>query len=146
MKNFLLFFGCLVMPVTVFAQDQQPVVQQGLYAYETSAGMKVGAVFGEIPDVGQNDDLVDVSAPSICDHAEIHQMKEVDGIMQMRAVPEIAVKEGQADILSADGYHVMLMKLASPLKVGQKFPLTLTFKKAGKKVLDVPVIARSPAR
>lgn len=141
MKSFLLFLGCLVIPITGFAQDGK-----ALYAYETSAGMKVGAVFGVLPEVGQDDQLIAVSAPSICDHAEIHQMKEVDGIMQMREVAEVSVSEGREDILSADGYHVMLMKLKAPLQSGQIIPLTLTFKKSGERVIEVPVVARSAVR
>lgn len=141
MKSFLVFLLALIVPAVGWAQDA-PHHPRGLYAYETAAGMKVGAVFGVIPDIGQDDQLIAVAAPSICDHAEIHQMKEVDGIMQMREVPEVSVREGQDDVLAADGYHVMLMKLKSPLKAGDKFPLTLTFKKGGEKVLDVPVLSR----
>ncbi|MGZ3237984.1 MAG: copper chaperone PCu(A)C, partial [Burkholderiaceae bacterium] len=37
-----------------------------------------------------------------------------------------------------NGYHIMLVGLKQPLKLGDKFSLTLTFEKAGK--LDVPVV------
>jgi copper(I)-binding protein len=38
------------------------------------------------------------------------------------------------------GYHIMLVGLKSPLKPGDRFPMTLTFDKAGK--VDVTVVVQ----
>ena len=54
------------------------------------------------------------------------------GVMKMRAIPAIDIKAGAKVELKPGGYHVMLMELKQPLKNGDRFPLTLTFEKAGK--------------
>jgi hypothetical protein len=49
----------------------------------------------------------------------------------------IPVPAGQTVALSPGGFHGMLMGLTAPLVEGEKFPITLTFEKAG--ALDVSV-------
>lgn len=110
---------------------------RGLYAYETSIGIKNGAVFGVLPAVDAGDSLVSASSP-VCDHIEIHEMKEIDGIMQMRKVSSIPAPS----TLEPQGYHLMLMALKSPLKNGDVISLTLSYKNSGHKKIDVPVLSR----
>ena len=138
---FKFVFGALLLFMlspAAFAVD----VPDRLYAYETAPGMSVGAVFGSLPDVGKDDVIVSVSAESICDHVEIHQMIEESDIMKMRKIDSLPVHGQVSHILSPRGYHLMLMKLAQPLKRGMEFPLTLHFKEAGDKIVEVPVISR----
>jgi hypothetical protein len=49
--------------------------------------------------------------------------------------------EGMAEI---EALHVMLLDLKEPLKAGQKFPVTLTFEKAGAMTVQVAVQALRP--
>jgi len=65
------------------------------------------------------------------DHAEIHEMKMDNGVMEMRPVPSLTVDPGKTVVLEPSGYHVMLTGLKAPLKEGQTVPLTLTFAHAG---------------
>ena len=53
------------------------------------------------------------------------------GMMKMRAVPSLEIRSGGRLELKPNGYHLMLLDLKQPLKVGEKFPLTLTFKRGG---------------
>jgi len=57
---------------------------------------------------------------------EIHEMKMDDGVMKMRAVDALPLPAGQAVALKPGSFHVMLMGLKSPIKVGEMVPLTLT--------------------
>jgi hypothetical protein len=59
--------------------------------------------------------------------------------MKMRPVEAIPVEPGKPTKLQPSGFHVMLLDLKSPLKVGDKFPLTLVFEKAGSTVVEVSV-------
>ena len=54
----------------------------------------------------------------------------------------VDVPAGGKTALEPGGLHVMLIGLKAPLKEGDKFPLTLTFAKAGK--VDVEVIVEKP--
>ncbi len=127
-----------LLAVSFAGQAKTP---QGMYAYETSEFIKVGAVFGVLPDSGIDDKLIQVSS-SVCGRVEIHEMKEVDGIMQMRPVPFMKVYKGAETKLDARGYHLMLMELNKPLKDGDKIPLVLTYQNAGQIKIDVPVYSR----
>ena len=53
------------------------------------------------------------------------------GQMTMQPVDRIECLAGDRAELKPGGYHIMLMGLKSPITVGQKVPITLTFKKAG---------------
>ncbi len=63
--------------------------------------------------------------------AELHEMRVDAGVMRMRDVAALEVRPGEKVQLKPGGYHVMLTELKQPLKVGDKFPLTLTFQNAG---------------
>jgi copper(I)-binding protein len=55
----------------------------------------------------------------------------VDGSMSMREVKQVVITKGATLKLEPGSYHIMLMGLKSPITVGQKVPITLTFKKKG---------------
>lgn len=134
------FFSVLFMIVFSFPAFAEEA-KHSLYSYPTAAGMKIGAVFGNLPDVQADDVLVSASTP-ICDHVEIHTMIEENGIFKMRKIEKLPVTGGQENLLEPSGYHLMLMDLKSPLTVNKTFPLTLTFEKSGKKTVTISVIKR----
>ncbi|MEK8030726.1 copper chaperone PCu(A)C [Ideonella sp. DXS29W] len=76
--------------------------------------------------------LVGVSSPW-AGMAEIHEMKTVDGVMKMNAVPFLELPAGKSVELKPGGYHVMLMGLKQQLKGGEQLPLVLTIETAGGK-------------
>lgn len=63
-----------------------------------------------------------------------------DGVTRMQAVDEIPVEPGTT-VLEPGGYHVMLMELAAPLEEGETFELTLEFREAGERSVEVEVRA-----
>lgn len=128
-------------PSSALAQTENTAPVEGLYAFETSAGMKVGAAFGALPTVTADDELISVTSP-ISPRIEIHEMKEVNGIMQMRKVDAIPVLANKENKLVPTGYHLMLMDLSAPLVKGTEFPLTLKFKNTGEKTVTIPVLSR----
>jgi copper(I)-binding protein len=66
------------------------------------------------------------------------------GVMRMRAVDAIALPP-HSDIRlrhsQPDGHHLMLLGLKAPLKDGDRFPLTLSFRRAGEREVMVWVQA-----
>lgn len=66
--------------------------------------------------------------------AEVHEMKQENGIMKMRALRVLEVPAGGTVQLAPGSYHVMLMDLKQDMKPGDTIPLTLKLKsKDGKK-------------
>jgi hypothetical protein len=57
----------------------------------------------------------------------------------MRRVEAIEVPADGMASLRPGGFHIMLIGLTEPLKEGERFPLTLTFEKAGSVTVEVAV-------
>lgn len=138
MKYIYIAFILALLPSLSFAHSKK----HELYAFETSEGMKVGAVFGELPKVEIDDELISAEA-NVGSHVEIHMMQEVDGIMKMRKVASVPMLASKENKLEPMGYHLMLMGLDEALEKGDRFTLTLTFKNMGKKEYRIPIISRA---
>lgn len=88
---------------------------------------------------GEPDRLVSASTPA-AERAELHTHLHENGVMKMRPVEGgIELPAGGQVLLAPGGLHVMLMGLKAPLKEGERFPLTLTFEKAGELQVEVAV-------
>lgn len=115
------------------------------YATPTLAGSKVGAAFFmAIKNNGKEADQLLGAKGEVSASVEIHEMTMDNNVMKMRAVPEVQLPAGYEVTFKhgqANGYHLMLMDLKKPLKQGDKFPLTLKFKRAGECQADVWVEA-----
>lgn len=110
-------------------------------AYETATGMTVGAALMGLHS-SIDDTLIAASSP-ICDHVEIHSMKDDGGIMKMRKEESLALPADKIVKLEPMGYHLMLIGLKEPLKAGTEFPVTLTFTTGKPVTVTVPVQSRS---
>ncbi len=108
------------------------------YARPTREGQMVGAGYLKLANKGPVDRLVAASSPA-AGTVEIHSMSMEGDVMKMRQVDAIELATGQTVELKPGGYHLMLMGLKAPLKVGDKFPLTLKFEKSGEVVVRVNV-------
>jgi len=88
--------------------------------------------------------LVGVSSP-VSARGEIHEMKDEDGMMKMRAVKAVDLPAGKTVNLAPGSLHVMLSGLKQPLAEGAKVSLTLKFRRASgstyTRVIEVPVRA-----
>jgi copper(I)-binding protein len=75
---------------------------------------------------------------------EIHEMGMKAGVMEMRALPALALPAGKVVELESGGYHVMLMGLTRALKAGETVPIIFTVEDArGKRTM---VEARAAVR
>lgn len=77
---------------------------------------------------------------SVSELAEVHETTMTDGIARMGPAGAVEIPAGSEVVLKPGGRHVMLMNLKQPLKEGEKFTLTLTFKGAGPIDVSVPVL------
>ena len=113
---------------------EQPV------ARATVPGQKVGGGYAALINAGSIDDkLVDVSA-DFAGMVEVHEMKLVDDVMRMNALPDgLPVPAGETVKLIPGGYHIMFMQLKEPLAEGEKRKVKLTFEKAGEVEVEFQV-------
>lgn len=89
-------------------------------------------VAGETPAV-----LVGARTPA-SESVELHDMQMKEGAMQMRRVERIEVPAGITQTMRpGGGYHLMLMDLKAPLRLGERFPMTLEFAERGEVEVEV---------
>lgn len=114
------------------------------WARETVEGMKMGGVFMHIENESNQDDVLLGGSTSVAKEVQIHNHINDNGVMRMREVEGgLTLPKGKTVALKPGGYHIMLMGLNQPLKAGDEFKLTLNFKNAGKKTVEVDVHANA---
>ena len=106
----------------------------------TPAGAKVAGGYLTIENKGSAPDRLVSGAGDVAGKVEIHEMAMNNGVMTMRPLDKgLTIEPGKTVKLAPGGYHLMLMDLKSPLKQGEKVPVTLEFEKAGKVTLSLDV-------
>jgi copper(I)-binding protein len=136
----------LVLTVALWAPAQAhdfrlgPLRIDHPYAMPTPPGARTGAVYlrgvrntGDVPDR-----LVGASTPA-AKTVEIHR-SEVDAqqVMRMREVDGIALPpRGEVRVRHGGEHHLMLIDLTRTLQVGERFPMTLRFERAGEREVTV---------
>ena len=116
------------------------------WARPTPPSATTGAVYLTIINKGAADDaLVGISTPA-ADKAALHATSNENGIMKMSTVGEEPVKAAGKLEIKPGGLHIMLTGLKQPLKAGDTFSLTLTFRNAGLVETSVAVEAKAPTK
>jgi len=83
--------------------------------------------------------LTQVSTP-VSKMAEIHESTMSDGIARMGPAGDVVIRAGSEVVLKPGGLHIMMMKLKQPLKKGEKFNMTLTFKEIEAVDVVLPIL------
>ena len=133
-------------PSVAVAADAGPEIDRA-WARATPGTATVGAAYLRIRSTA-DDRLVSLASP-VADKVELHNHVERDGTLLMVQMDNgLPVKAGETVELRSGGLHIMLIDLKSKLKAGDRFPLTLTFEKAGPRAVSVqvePLGARGPS-
>ena len=82
--------------------------------------------------------LIGASSP-VAGVVEIHEMVMDGNVMKMRAIPGLDLPPGRSVELKPGGYHVMLMDLKRPLKVGERVPVELRLETRDKRLVTQPI-------
>lgn len=98
----------------------------------TPKGAPVAVGYLKIINAGTTPDRLVGGSVAAADKFEIHEMKMVGGVMQMRPLPNgIEIKPGETVELKPESYHLMFMGLKAPFEQGKRIKGTLVFEKAG---------------
>ena len=110
------------------------------WARATPGGAKVGGAYLTIENKGTTADRLIGGSADVAGKVEVHEMATRNGVMTMRALDNgLTIEPGKTVKLAPGGYHLMMFDLKSPLKQGDKVPVTLDFEKAGKVTLSFNV-------
>jgi periplasmic copper chaperone A len=124
----------------------------GQWARNSPMSAERGAVYMNITSA-DGDRLLSASVdPSIAATTEVHETVPAEGesgddgmaMMMMQQVDAIDLPAGETISLKPGGYHIMLIDIAKPLEIGQKFTVTLNLEKAGEQVVEVEVREEAP--
>ncbi len=117
------------------------------FATPTVQGAPTGAVYFTMANRGKSAErLLGASTPR-AKRVELHSMSMSGDIMRMREVDSIEAIPGRPVKLEpGSANHLMLVGLATPLKAGERFPLTLRFEKAGALSVEVLVQKAAPVQ
>lgn len=108
-------------------------------ARASPAMARSGAVYLTVTNTGTAPDRLVSASTVAAETVELHTTLRDGNIMRMQAVPGIDIPGGQTVTLSPGGLHVMLMGLKGPLNDGSTLTLSLTFQRAGKVEMSVPI-------
>lgn len=139
--------------------SSESIEVDGAWARPSPRMADAGAVYMELT-ADAADRLIGAAVdPSVAGMVEIHEtvmaemgdgmgegeeMGEGMGAMTMQEVGEITLPAGETVALEPGGLHIMLMRLPTPLEMGQTFEVTLTFENADEKVVEVEVREEAP--
>ncbi len=100
-------------------------------------GVSTAAVYFTVT-AKSDDELLRISTP-VADDAQIHEVTQANGVMQMRSRGRVLLKAGLPVNFSPRAMHVMLTGVKQSLKAGDHFAMTLTFLHAGMVNIEVRV-------
>ena len=133
---------CFVTPALAQGTGNTSITVEQPWARATAGGAKTGAVYLTLDNKSGTADSLTGASSNVADKLQIHEMKVENGVMKMREIAGgLPIPAGGSVALKPGSYHVMLIGLKKPLTAGEKFPLTLTFEKAGNMSVTVPVQA-----
>lgn len=121
MKSLFAALALAAFSVSVFASAQVTVKEPWVRA---TAPHQIAT--GAFMQITSAKDARLVAAASPAGTVEIHEMRMENHVMKMRQIDALALPAGQMVALKPGGYHLMLTKLAQPLKEGGTVALRLT--------------------
>jgi periplasmic copper chaperone A len=123
--------AAFVLGIGAARADENKIRIDEAWARATPGIVQTGAVYLSITNHGTAPDQLLAIRTPVAARAELHEMKMVNNVMEMRPIRSLSIAPGQKLVLAPGGYHIMLIGLKAPLMRGQSVPLTLTFAHAG---------------
>ena len=116
------------------------------WSQELPPNAPTAAAYFVIHNTGATPDRLLSAQTPLAEKAELHEHVMQGDLMKMQQVPSVAVPAKGELTFAPMAYHVMLLgiKDRSLLADGKRFPLTLTFEKAGKVEVEVSVQKMPP--
>jgi len=135
----LLLLPCLA-PAFVQAADDT-LEFTGAWIREAPSASPVMAGYVSIDNHGHGEVLIERVESKQFGSAQIHEMREVNGVMRMRPLRQLQLDPGRAVDLEPGGLHLMLMQPAAPLKPGDHATLEFVLADGTRRSVDFEVRA-----
>nr|WP_298377719.1 copper chaperone PCu(A)C [uncultured Halomonas sp.] len=136
---FLLLMASLMFAIHVSAHETRDNGVRLIHPFATPTppGAPNGAAYMDISAGESPVTLIAASSP-VSDVVEIHDMSMKDDVMRMHRLDKLEVDAGETlKMRPGQGKHLMLIGLKQPLKIGDRFPVTLEFANRDNITLEV---------
>ena len=108
---------------------------------EADGAARMNAGYMTLVNAGSKDvRLVKVESKAF-DYVEVHEMAQIDGLMEMREIDRLVIPAKAQAELAPGGKHLMMSGPREPLEAGQRVDLVLTFDSGMKQTVSVRVAA-----
>lgn len=98
-------------------------------------------IYMELDNTSKNTYALIAANSPVANQVQLHKtIQEGQGQSMMRPVPKIEIPAKKDSELQPGGFHVMLMNLKNPLKIGEDVPFTLIFSDGSYLKLDAKVV------
>lgn len=113
------------------------------WSREAPPNATVIAGFFQFKNLSDKDDFLIGASTPIADHVEIHTHEKVDGVMKMKKIDSVRIGSMKTVMFEPGGYHLMIFNPTQTHQQGERFPMTLEFKHAGKVKVELAVEANA---
>lgn len=134
---FALALICLSVS-TAFASE---VSIHDAWARATAGQSKIGAAYLTLKNGGATTDRLVAATSPVASAVELHATVQEGDVMRMQKLDSIEIAPGTTVEFRPNGMHVMLIGVATPLKHGARFPLTLFFASGASVAAEVAVLS-----
>lgn len=130
--------ACVAAPAAAasYRLGQLEVVQP--WSRPAAAGTN-GVGFMTLSNHGKAPDALVRVETAAAEKVELHSSTSAGGVMRMARQERIPLPAGGSAVFGPGAYHVMFIKLAKPLKAGDRMPATLVLASGAKLKVDFAV-------
>jgi copper(I)-binding protein len=134
-----MFFTLFNLSNSVVAHEMDNIVIEAAHIRATIPGTNVTSAYMSIENKSDKTIVLTGASSSVSDRIEIHQHVMKDGMMSMRQVKKLSIKEKNRVILQPMGYHLMIFNVKKALMPADQVSLTLHFTHQKDVVVIIPV-------
>lgn len=142
--SFAIMLTLGILGGTALAHEHETINVHDAWARAAAVTGGNGAGFFVIENHTSADDILLRVEADVSNSVELHTMTMDNNIMRMRKLDTVPVPANSDVTFAPGGDHVMFIGLKAPLKDGEKFPITLVFKKAGEIKTEVQILKNAP--
>lgn len=144
MKKYLSRFTlCIAALVTTIASAHEYTTNSikidHPWSREAPPNATVIAGFFQLKNLSTRDDFLISASTPIAERVEIYQHEMSDGVMKMNKIDNVRVGTMKSVTFEPGGYHLMIFNPKHSFKQGERFPMTLEFRNAGKVEIELAV-------
>lgn len=135
MKKLITLLAAFTVPSAAMAE----VEVSDPFARAVPPSQPNSAVFLTLNNTGDEPVALQSASSSAAGVVELHTHRHIDGVMQMRKIPQITLNSNEKLVLEPGGLHIMLIGLNQKLIAGEQIDLTLNFSDGSTQTLNVDV-------